>query len=161
MLAGEASIAHLLHLGQQGHAMDKAIPAHLAQRGEVEVAKAGVPHLGFLVALRRQVDWPCDVDVEHVEPAWVAVNLGKETPLLITNPHHAIFYQHLVPDLVKLADGDDVGGEAGQVVDVGNGAVLTVLAGQQDGVDPPRQLAPLHQEQGVRCLVILAHESVG
>ena len=148
-------------MGEQGQAADKAILAHLTQRGEVEVAEAGMPHPGFLIALRRQADRPCVVDVEHVEPAWVAVNLGKEPPLLVTNTHHAIFYQHLVPDLVKLGDGDDVGGEAGQVVDVGNGAVLTVLAGQQDGVDPPRQLAPLHQEQGVRCLVILAHESVG
>lgn len=45
------------------------------------------------------------------------------------DPHHPVFHQHLAPDLVELANGD-VGCEARQVVDVGDGAVLAGLVGE-------------------------------
>lgn len=71
----------------------------------------------------------CNADVKHVELASVAVDLGKQAVLLVMDPHHPVFHQHLAPDLVELANGD-VGCEARQVVDVGDGAVLAGLVGE-------------------------------
>jgi hypothetical protein len=111
MFTSEARFTHLLHLGEQGHAADETIPIHLAQHGKVEVAELGMPDPSFLFSSRRQADMMCNDDVKHVELASVVVDLGKQAVLLVMDPHHPVFHQHLAPDLVELANGD-VGCEA-------------------------------------------------
>ena len=133
LLAGEARIAELVHLGEQGHATDQLLARHLPERGEVAVAESGMPGPRRIIGARGQADWACNVDVEHVRPAWAPRDLGEQAAFLIPDPHQAILHEHLVAAFVELADGDDVGGEARQEVDVGERLVLPVLAGEEDG----------------------------
>jgi hypothetical protein len=77
VLPYQAGVAHLLHLIEQGHATDKLLPSHLPQRTEVDMPESGVPKPRILLRVRRQAHWPCNVGVEHVEPAWAPVNFGE------------------------------------------------------------------------------------
>jgi hypothetical protein len=60
------------------------------------------------------------------------VYLGEQATAFVLNPHHSVFDLHLVPVLIKLSHADDVGGEARNVVDVVEGAVLAGLEGEED-----------------------------
>jgi uncharacterized protein YjlB len=42
--------------------------------------------------------------------------------------HHSIFNEYQVLTLIELPDGDNIGGEAWQDVDIGEDLVLTILA---------------------------------
>jgi hypothetical protein len=113
LLAGEAGITDLLNLVDDGQPADQLLAPHLAQCGEVDVAEALVPPPGVVVRARREAHRTGDGDVEVVQPAWAPKDLREEAPVFIAYPHHAVLHQHLVAALVELADGDDVGGEAG------------------------------------------------
>ena len=76
MFAGEAGAAHLLHLVQQGHATNKPLPPHLPQSRKVQVPESSMPHPCLFFTTRGEADRLCNVDVEHIEPAWAAVDLG-------------------------------------------------------------------------------------
>jgi hypothetical protein len=64
-----------------------------------------------LIPAHRQADRLCYVDVEHVEPACIPIDLGEQPALLITHMHDAVFHQYLVPTLVQLPHRDNVGGQ--------------------------------------------------
>jgi hypothetical protein len=131
MFAGETRLADLFHLGEQRHPLYETIAAHLVQRGKMQVTNPCMPHPSFFFPAHCQADRLCDVNVKHIEPARIAIDLGKQTSIFITHAHHAILHQHLVAPLVQLTDRDDVRGQARQVVDVVEGAVLPRLAGEQ------------------------------
>jgi hypothetical protein len=136
VLAGEASIAELINLVQQRHPTNKLVPRHPPQGVEVDMPIAGVPEPRIFLGVRSVADWLCDVNAEHVEPAWIPVDLGEETPLFITNLHHSVLHQDLVTGFVKLPDGDDVGRESRQVVDVREGSMFPGFASEEHGPDP-------------------------
>jgi len=115
-----------------GQATDQLLSPHLAQRGEVDVAEAGVPRPRFVVGPRRQADGARDGDVEGVEAPRAPGNLGEKALVLVEHSHHAVLDEHLEPAFVELADRNDVGGESREVVDVRQRAVLAVLAVEED-----------------------------
>lgn len=101
-----------------------------------------MPYPGFFPA-RRQSDRQCNVDVEHVESAGVAIDLGKQAALLFAHPHHPVLHQYLVATLIKLTKREDVRCQPWQVVDVVQHVVLSTLAGELNGLGPldPSNLA--------------------
>lgn len=98
--------------------------------------------LGALLAACSQADWPCKLDVEHVQPILLARHLGQEPPSMLLNPHHSGVDVDLVPDFVELANAHDVGRELGNEVDAGEGVVLAILACEQHR---PATLDPRHR----------------
>ena len=128
LLAGETSFAELLHLVNDGQPANHLLASHLAQHGEVDVTEMLVPPPGVVVRARREAHWATDGDDEGVHSPRASRDLGAQTPVFIANPHHAMLHQHLVSTFVNLANGDDVGGEAWQEVDVGESPVLVIPA---------------------------------
>lgn len=102
----------------------------------MQVPEPGMPDPGFFFPLSRKADRLCEVDVEHIEPSWSTVDLGKQAAPFVAYAHHAILHQHLIPPLVELANRNDVGGELGKVVYVGEGAMFPCLTGQEHDSDP-------------------------
>ena len=56
VLAGETHLVDLLHLIEQRQAMNQSFTPHLAQCGEVDVAKPSILCPGVIVGARRQAD---------------------------------------------------------------------------------------------------------
>ena len=127
LLAGETGFAELLHLGQDGKTTDETFFPHFAQCGKIGVAEPCVPVPSVLPGLCGQSDWPCNGKVKHIQSPLPATDLGEKTSLLVAHPHHPAFDQDLEVDFVELTATDDIGGEAGNVVGVGECAMLPVL----------------------------------
>lgn len=142
LLAGEASLTQLVRLFQLWEASNHPFPRHFPQRREVEVAEAIVPPPGILRSPRREAAGPCDGEVEHVEPAGGAGNLGQELPVLITHAKESTADEGLAPDLIELTHADDVCLQLRDEIHVGEGAVLTVLTVEDDS---PAALDPHHR----------------
>jgi hypothetical protein len=100
------------------------------------MAEPGMPDPRFFISTRRQANRLCNVDVEHIEPACIATNLGEEATLFISNSQLTVLHQHLVAALVQLADGDNIRRQPWEVVDVVQRPVLVGLAGEQDSASP-------------------------
>jgi hypothetical protein len=66
VLAGKAHLTNLVHLGQDGEAAHQPLSPHLPQRLKIDVAELSMPPPGIFSHARRQADWPCNGDVEHV-----------------------------------------------------------------------------------------------
>jgi len=77
VLAGEAGLAHLVHLCERRQATDKLLPCHLAEGGKVEMPKTQVPPPCFVVGAHREADRACQLDVERVQSPSPAGNLGQ------------------------------------------------------------------------------------
>jgi hypothetical protein len=112
--------------------MHKPLSCHLPEHSEVDVAKSGVPTPCIFAGDRAQIDWACDVDVEHIQAPRTAVYLGQETHVFIMNAHHASLDQDLVANLVQLAAANDNSSEARDEVHITKGSVFSIFAGEKD-----------------------------
>jgi hypothetical protein len=104
VLADEASIAELINLVQQRHPTNKLVPHHPPQGVEVDMPIAGVLEPRIFFGMGSVAYRACDVDVEHVQPACIPVDLGEEASLFITDPHHSVLDQDLVSGFIELAN---------------------------------------------------------
>jgi hypothetical protein len=128
----KACLTQLIHLGEERQPAHKPLSCHLTERAEVDVAKSGVPTPCIFTGDRAQIDWACDVDVEHIQSPRTAVYLGQETHVFIMNAHHASLDQDLVANLIQLAAANDISSEARDEVHITKGSVFSILAGEKD-----------------------------
>jgi hypothetical protein len=132
VLPHKACLTHLIHVREEWQPAHKPLSCHLPERAEVDVAESGVPTPRILTGDRAQIDWVCDVDVEHIQSPRTAVYLGQETHVFVVNTHHASLDQDLVANLVQLAAANDISTEARDEVHVTKSPVFSILAGEKD-----------------------------
>lgn len=128
MLACQTGVAHLLGLLQHWHVADDLFSSHLPQCPAVGMPKPSVPEPSFLPGVCRPAHWLCNIDVKDVEVAGVARHIGQQVLLLVTDPHHALLHEHLKSRLIELDNTDNIGGEARDVVGVGEDLMFPILA---------------------------------
>jgi hypothetical protein len=103
------------------------------QRIEAEVPESSMPEPRFVIAVRRQAHGLGDLQIHFVASISGALHLGEEVPLCVVDSQHAVTDHHPTTSLVELPEADDVASELGDVVYVGEGPVLIVLALEDDG----------------------------
>jgi hypothetical protein len=136
LLAGEAAVAHLLHLFELGQ-----VAHHLLLRQSPEGAKADVPVPGVpapcrLFAPRRQAHGATGVHLQDVEVSRRSPDLDQQLLPLIEDPEKAGVVVHPTAGLIHLVEAEDVRHKTGNVVHPCQRAVLTTLAREEDGAAP-------------------------
>jgi len=117
LLPGQAPIADLVDVVDQGQPAHHAAEDELLERAEVEVSKPRVPAPGRVISLCREADWPPDVELEDVEVIRPPHHLGEQAAPLVSDLEDSILAAPLELLLVMLPKADDVGGAARDVVD--------------------------------------------
>jgi hypothetical protein len=79
------------------HPMARQVP----KRVEAEVAEAGVPQPGLVVAVHRQTHKSGDPEVDLVKAICGAVDLGEQMAILVANPEHVVIDEHLTAKLLR------------------------------------------------------------
>lgn len=54
--------------------------------------------------MRRQADWLCNVDIEHIQPVRLVLDPCEKPSSQLADPHHDVIDGNLVARLVELPD---------------------------------------------------------
>jgi hypothetical protein len=136
LLAGEAAVAHLLHLFELGQVVHHLLLRQSPEGAEADVPVPGVPAPGRLFAPRRQAHGATNVLLQDVEASRRSPDLDQQLLPLIEDPKKAGVDVHPAAGLIHLAEAEDVRRKTGNVVHPRQHAVFTTLAREEDGVVP-------------------------
>jgi hypothetical protein len=123
----------MLNLWQSVH---HVISRELAQHQKVQVPEPRVSKPAALCPLHHQIDRSTKFNIQNVQTICRSQDLGEQAALNIFDLHDSSLDYCLEPNLVKLTNIDDVGGQLWDEVNTGERTVLIVLTAEQHNYHP-------------------------
>lgn len=136
LFPGQTAVAKLTGVINLGEAASYLLACQLRQCIKTQMLEAGVPEPCLVVVVRCQADRPPNLQVQRVEPVVACLHLGEEVVVTVADSEHPAINKYLAASLIELANTDDVAAQAGDEVEIGEGAMLAVLALEDDRAAP-------------------------